>query len=170
MCLSSLNKRLNKQTRKATTTVCFYWGNISTKASQRSRENIDTSKTSYEGWIQTEWAHRSLPHYKIQRGTNRSWPEAWFYVRRFDNITRVLRILYQIPCLPFELLHILSCCHLIWLASLKIPKKKKKDLVDWQPLALVGVMLLLERVKLRRLSSNPSLENIWILHLLVAGH
>lgn len=42
---------------------------------------------------------------------------------------------------------------------------KTKDMEARQPLALVGAMLLLERVKLRRLSSNPSLDDIRIFTL-----
>lgn len=46
---------------------------------------------------------------------------------------------------------------------------KTEDMEARQPLALVGAMLLLERVKLRRLSSNPSLDDIRIFTLTCCG-
>lgn len=46
---------------------------------------------------------------------------------------------------------------------------KTKDMEARRPLALVGAMLLLERVKLRRLSSNPSLDDIRIFTLTCCG-
>lgn len=46
---------------------------------------------------------------------------------------------------------------------------KSKDMEARQPLALVGAMLLLERVKLRRLSSNPSLDDLKIFTITSGG-
>lgn len=46
---------------------------------------------------------------------------------------------------------------------------KTKDMEARQPLALVGAMLLLERVKLRRLSSNPSLDDLKIFTITCCG-
>lgn len=51
----------------------------------------------------------------------------------------------------------------------KFKNTKTKDMEARQPLALVGAMLLLERVKLRRLSSNPSLDDIRIFTLTCCG-
>lgn len=46
---------------------------------------------------------------------------------------------------------------------------KTKDIKAQEPLTLVGAMLLLEKVKLRRLSSNPSLDNLKIFTITYYG-
>lgn len=46
---------------------------------------------------------------------------------------------------------------------------KTKDMEARQPLALVGAMLLLERVKLRRPSSNPSLDDLKLFTITCCG-
>lgn len=46
---------------------------------------------------------------------------------------------------------------------------KTKDMEAREPLTLVGAMLLLERVKLRCLSSNPSLDDLKVFTLTCCG-